>query len=111
MFAIRCAGAVIGHSDFEHRDLSMGVVHGAFRPTDAYERVRAVFRLFSNDHTEEYYRARDRLGLELVSLDGVVIPTDALHIVDFAREYGPGTYEAEAILRDAAAFPAHGDVR
>ena len=36
MFAIRCAGDVIGHSEFEHEDLSMAIVFGAFRPTAAW---------------------------------------------------------------------------
>jgi hypothetical protein len=108
MFAIRSAGAVIGHSELEHWDLSMAIVHGGFRPTGAYERVRPVFRLFAEGRTAEYYRARDRLALELVARDGTVVPTETVHIVDFAEEAGPDAYEAQAILRDAAAWPPSG---
>ena len=104
-YAIRSRGGVIGYSDLEHDDLSMGVVFGAFRPTPAYAAVRHVFRLFAEDRLDEYYAARDRLGLELVDARGRVVPTETIHIEDFTDESGAAALRAEAILVDAYGWP------
>jgi len=58
---------VIGTSDLAACDGSMGVIFGDFVPTPAYERVRAVFRMFAENcddqdpaRYESYYAARGR---------------------------------------------------
>jgi hypothetical protein len=86
----------------------MGLVFGVFHPTTAYTAVRNVFRLFAVDRADEYYAARDRLGLELVDPRGRVIPTESIHIEDFSEEAGRPELRVEAILVDAFTWPSRG---
>lgn len=104
-FAIRCDGTVIGHSELEHDDLSMGLVFGAFRPTSAYAKVRHVFQLLAQGRADEYYAARGRLRLELLTPGGRPIPTETIHVEEVAAEAGSAELRVEAILVDAYGWP------
>jgi hypothetical protein len=92
-YAVKCSGHLIGTSQLEGRDLTMGVAFGAFEPGPGYELVRSVFLLFvaaydpdwrtaDQSKLEAYYRARDALGLTLETEDDRPIATSAIHVVD-----------------------------
>ena len=104
-------GRPIGMSRLENDDRSMGVALGAFEPLPAYEEVQAVFQLFADAEDasyrgdraqseallDRYYQARDALELTLQSADGMLIPTEAIHIYDF------GAYGMEEMGREVHA--------
>ena len=104
--------AVIGTTDLAHRDESMGVLHGEFSPTSEYERVRSVFRMFTEGSESNnegmllaYFAARDALGLGVESEDGTVLPAATVHVTDFSDEIGE--YEITVWTADVRAFQAH----
>jgi hypothetical protein len=109
-YAVRLRGVILGHSDLELTDSSMGVATGAFRPAADYELVRPIFRLFaeatsetSAEPTDEerlarYYAARDALPLELVDERVRVIRTSSIHIADYSFESGPAAMELEVVI-------------
>ena len=111
-YTIRCRGEAIGTTAFEYFDDGMSVAFGAFRPAAAYERVRAIFRLYAEaipstsaqaadeEKLAQYYRERDALDLEVVDAAGRVIPTGFVHICDFVEEAGEDAYEVEAQIAD-----------
>ena len=79
---------VIGRSNLEYRDTSMGVAHGSFAPTRAFAKVAGVFALFAESQGDtagtvdeaklrDYYSRRDSLGLSLRSAAGATIDTQA----------------------------------
>lgn len=118
VYEIRQRGEVIGTSALEHFDDGMSVASGALRPAAAYERVRAVFRLYaeavpatSAEAADEatlarYYRERDALDLELVDASGRVVPTGFIHISDFTEEAGADAYQIEVQIADRRAWDA-----
>ncbi|MBI3132672.1 MAG: hypothetical protein HYZ13_15260 [Acidobacteria bacterium] len=100
-FEIRCNDAVIGHSDLEAADLGMGILHGEFLPTAAYEGVRPIFQLFGDASPEsapsksgesaklEAFRAQvEELDLEVWHRSGENLPVAEVHIHDFSAELG-----------------------
>lgn len=94
-FRVHASVGVIGSTDLEFEDPSMGTAHGSFVPEKAYESVRSVFRLFAEAQPEvvgaavdqsrvsEYYRLRDQLLLRLENSIGAVFVPEAIHIEDF----------------------------
>lgn len=99
-YRILCDGEIIGGSDLDERDASLGVAGGRFVPTAAYERVRPVFQLFiaarADGESEAdvakldaYEAARARLTLTLQDASGKDIPTSGIAVLDFAAELGP----------------------
>jgi hypothetical protein len=109
---VKLHGIVVGHSDLEKRDASLGRAWGRFRPGLGYELVQPIFRLFSEavpmrggeprdeDKLERYYAARDKLGLELVDESGRSIPTSVIHIADYTAGKGTGTLELDVLTSD-----------
>ena len=107
---VKMHGVIVGHSDLEEADASVGRAWGAFRPGLGYELVQPVFRLFSEavpmpggeprdrDKLARYHAARDRLGLSLVDANGKVIETTAIHIADYQDE--DGSLELDVLIRD-----------
>ena len=102
-------GVIVGHSDLERVDLSLGRAWGPFRPGLGYELVQPVFRLFreavpmqggeprDQEKLARYHAAREKLGLALVDAGGKVIPTTAIHIADY-----PSGLELDVLIADDA---------
>jgi hypothetical protein len=92
----------------------MGTATGLFTPTDGYQRVQPVFRLFAQAHGDAgrqddrllaaYYRAPDALSLTLETEDGTEIPTSVVHIADFRDEIDETSCEVEVHVRDSSFF-------
>src|SRR4051794_29113914 len=111
-YRITADGEVIGTSCLERCDPSMGVVDGVFVPSPAYERVRAVFRLYADAGTsvanqdtaklEAYYAARDALHLGVETEEGVQLPVIMVHVTDYSPEIGE--YEVSIWTEHTAAF-------
>src|SRR5688572_29894338 len=111
-FRILNGDKIIGKSDFEVLDASMGVAQGVFVPSLDYREVQPVFRLYAqagismadqdDAKLSEYYRARDGLDLSVTSPDGEQIPTDCIHITDYSEEIGE--MEVAVIVADSESF-------
>ena len=115
-------GEPIGTIVSPRADASMGMVHGPFMPLPAYEKVRAVFRLFSEatgmgngtgypddpEKLRRFYAERDALDLSVTTRDGLPIPTAWAHVYDFSEERGETGYEGEFNVASAEFF---GDAR
>lgn len=111
---VKLHGIIVGHSELEERDESLGRAWGRFRPALGYELVQPIFRLFSEavpmpggeprdrDKLARYHAARDKLGLELVNAAGKSIPTSAIHIADYTVERGTDELELDVLISDAA---------
>ncbi len=109
---VKMRDVIVGHSELEGRDPSLHRAWGRFRPGFGYELVQPVFRLFSEavpmpggeprdrDKLARYHAARDKLGLELVGVDGRRIETSAIHIADYTVERGEEALELEVLVRD-----------
>ncbi len=106
---VKLHGVIVGHSDLESADESLGRAWGTFRPGLGYELVQPVFRLFSEavpmpggeprdkEKLARYHAARDALGLELVDAQGNRIATSAIHIADYSDQ---GKFELEVLISD-----------
>ncbi|MDB4915460.1 MAG: hypothetical protein JWM95_3104 [Gemmatimonadetes bacterium] len=93
---VKLAGVIIGYSELEESDASLGRAWGPFRPGPGYELVQPVFQLFreavpmrggeprDNDKLDRYHAARDTMGLSLVDDQGKVIRTSVIHIADYS---------------------------
>jgi hypothetical protein len=111
---VKLHGIIVGHSELEERDESLGRAWGRFRPALGYELVQPIFRLFSEavpmpggeprdrDKLARYHAARDKLGLELVDAAGKSIPTSAIHIADYTVERGTDELELDVLISDTA---------
>jgi hypothetical protein len=107
-YRILCNGEVIGSSDLEHRDESLGEAAGDFEPTAAYEKVRPVFRLFIEARADgesepdpkklaAYDAARDKLLLQVQDADGRVLAGAGVAVLDYSEGKADGgpPYEVE----------------
>jgi hypothetical protein len=109
---VKLHGIIVGHSELEERDASLGRAWGRFRPGLGYELVQPVFRLYSEavpmpggeprdqDKLARYHAARDKLGLELVDASGKSILTSAIHIADYTAERGKEALELDVLISD-----------
>ena len=116
---VKLKGVIVGHSELELVDESIGRAWGTFRPELGYELVQPVFRLFSSavpmpggeprdqEKLARYHAARDRLGLSLVDANGTVIETTAIHIVDYLEE--KGKLDLEVLISDEEYWKSRGD--
>lgn len=110
-YTVRLHGVVIGYSELEDVDSSLGRARGRFRPGTGYELVQPVFRLFAEavptpgaavsdaEKLERYHRSRDALGLALEDDAGRTIRTSAIHISDYSEQRGGGI-ELEVLISD-----------
>ena len=108
---VRLHGVVVGYSDLEEIEPSLGRARGRFRPGVGYDLVQPVFQLFAEavpvpgaDVTDEskldrYHRARDALGLSLEDDTGRSIRTNGIHISDYSERRG-GSIELEVLISD-----------
>jgi hypothetical protein len=109
---VKLHGVIVGHSELEQRDASVGRAWGRFRPGLGYELVQPVFRLFSEavpmpggeprdrEKLARYHDARDKLGLELEDAQGRRIATSAIHIADYTVERGTEELELDVLISD-----------
>jgi hypothetical protein len=67
-YSVFFGSTLIGHSDLEMHDPSMGVAIGKFRPTPAYATVRSACIAAFLD------RSQERKGLRVETSDGEVLP-------------------------------------
>ena len=108
---VRLHGVVIGYSELEDVDPSLGRARGRFRPGTGYELVQPVFRLYAEAiptpgadvvdaaKLERYHKSRDALGLALEDAAGRPIRTSAIHISDYS-EHRDGSVELEVLISD-----------
>ncbi|MCG9697059.1 hypothetical protein [Shewanella sp. Isolate11] len=92
-YKIKTSDLIIGSTNLENVDSSMGIAHGIFLPEKDYGKVQDVFQLFISEHFEEYYKSRDNLNLELIDEDGNTILTDCIHIEDYLAKFDEATIE------------------
>lgn len=109
---VKLHGVVIGHSELEQVDQSVGRAWGHFRPGFGYDLVQPVFRLFTEAvprrggepldevKLERYHAARDKLGLSLVDGEGNEIRTSAIHIADYTTESDKKALELDVLISD-----------
>ena len=108
---VRLKGIVVGWSDLENADPSLGRARGRFRPGVGYDLVQPVFQLYAEavptpgadakdpEKLDRYHRSRDALGLSLEDPSGRAIPTSAIHIEDYSQRKG-GSIEVEVLIVD-----------
>jgi hypothetical protein len=108
---VRLHGVVIGYSELEDVEPSLGRARGRFRPGTGYELVQPVFRLFAEavptpgaaigdaEKLARYHRSRDALGLALEDDSGQTIRTSAIHISDYS-ELREGSIDLEVLISD-----------
>jgi hypothetical protein len=113
---VKLRDVIVGHSDLEEADPSLGRAWGAFRPGLGYELVQPVFQLFTEavpmrsgeardtEKLERYHAARDKLGLSLCDADGRPIRTSVIHIADYSAR-GEGR-ELDVLIGDEAYWAA-----
>lgn len=111
---LRLSGVIVGHSELEHAEPSLGRARGQFRPGLGYDLVQPIFRLYAEavpreegaPHDEgklhRYHRSRDALPLELQDETGRPIATSAIHIADYTEEAGSQALELEVLISDPA---------
>jgi hypothetical protein len=109
---VKLRDVVIGYSDLEETDVSVGRAWGRFRPGFGYELVQPVFRLFTEavpmrggeprdeEKLARYHAARDKLGLLLVDAEGNQIRTSAIHIADYSTERDKTAIELDVLISD-----------
>jgi hypothetical protein len=76
VYTVRMHGVTVGHSDLEHRDPSANAATGTFRPGLGYELVEPIFQLDG----DRGRLAVEKLALELVDADGLVVLTTRIEI-------------------------------
>jgi hypothetical protein len=108
---VRLHGVVIGYSELEDVEPSLGRARGRFRPGTGYELVQPVFRLYAEavpapggevsdaEKLDRYHRSRDALGLALEDGDGQTIHTSAIHISDYSDQRD-GSIDLEVLISD-----------
>jgi hypothetical protein len=113
VYRVEARGVLVGESHLETAaDQGMGVVSGRFQAAPGYAQVKAIFRMYADATREtsagqtnepllqQYYQARDALGLRLTDGEGQLVPTTAIHISDFTDEAGADAIEIEVFLAD-----------
>lgn len=84
-FILRMSGVIVGRSELESRDASLGLARGAFRPGLGYELTEPIFALLdgARDDAEalaRYRKSRDALRLTLTDSSGATVSMRNLHI-------------------------------
>jgi hypothetical protein len=121
-YRILCDGELIGTSNLEERDESMGVASGLFAPAPAYERVGPVFRMFIEARADgesepdatklaAYESARARLELSVTDETGKSLPAAGVAVLDFSGERaGDDAFEVEVYFATPEKFAQLGPV-
>ena len=110
-FSIYSEGKLIGYSNLEYLDPSMGYASGPFVPADGYSAVEALIRLGSvarepgaadEAQMQAYFARRDALNWQLKTAEGEVVPTLFIDIIDYFEEIGER--EASMAVTEYSAF-------
>lgn len=99
VYEIQTNSMVIGTSDLQHADPSMGIRYGSFNPTEDYYTFKPVFdeyfRVISNmpkmpgTTVPEFKPASDKvreLNLTLFTTEGKLVPVEHIEITDCTSE-------------------------
>jgi hypothetical protein len=117
---VKLHGIVVGYSELEQIDPTLGVARGAFRPGVGYDLVQPIFRLFTEavpdaggavadtEKLARYHKSRDALSLLLEDDAGRPVATSAIHISDYS-DRPKGTIELEVLISDRAYWMRRGD--
>jgi len=97
-YSVEHKGHIVGNADLEVTDASMNVLTGQFVVSQKYYEIQHVFQLFADKQYEEYYEARDALGLRLLDSASKHVATSFIHIVDYRAEAGPDAIQLEVQL-------------
>jgi len=99
-FEIRCDDAVVGFSDFESADESIGIRFGRFVAASGYAEFQSRFA--------QEQEMTETLALPLsVFHSGTRVPTRWVHVVDFSADLGQDTgIEVFAQLPDYETYRA-----
>jgi hypothetical protein len=104
---VKLHGVIVGYSELEHTERDLGRAWGKFRPGLGYELIQPIFKLFTEavpmrggepmdePKLERFLAARDRLGLEIFTDDGILIPASVIHIADY-----PDSLELDVLISD-----------
>lgn len=115
---VKLKDVIIGHSELEEADETLGRAWGAFRPGFGYDLVQPIFRLFTeavpmrggeprdSEKLARYHAARDKLGLSLVDGGGRVIATSVIHIADYSDDGEKMDIGLDVLINDAAYWSA-----
>ncbi|MEP6621454.1 MAG: hypothetical protein ABJE47_19160 [bacterium] len=110
-YTVKLQNVIVGHSELEEVDASLGRAWGEFRPGVGYGLVQPIFNLFTQavpmpggepmdtEKLARYHTARERLGLELVDASGQRIATTAIHIADYSGR--TGAMALDVLISDA----------
>ncbi len=110
---VKLRGVIIGHSELEEADPSLGRAWGEFSPGFGYDLVQPIFRLFreavpmrggeprDQEKLARYHAARDKLGLSLTDGAGNAITTSVIHIADYSDERQGQAMELDVLISDA----------
>jgi hypothetical protein len=107
---------LIGYSELEGSDPSMGVRGGRFVPHDNYSKYQNLFREHSRIRTgmrvdveppDDYERLRKHINsfnLRLETNDGEVVGTKHIDLEDFSEVLGEDGYELSIVVDDRSTY-------
>ena len=95
-FQIYSGETMIGQSDLDKLDPSMGIASGDFLPSESYKNVQPILHLYveatantidrDSEMLDRYYQERDNLYLSVKVPNGGTVPVQWVHIEDFSEE-------------------------
>jgi hypothetical protein len=115
-FNLLANGELIGYSDLEGADPSMGVRIGRFVPNENYSKYQSLFREHSEIRTgmqvekelpDEYKRLRaqlDSLHLWIETSNGEKVGTAHIDLEDFSEELRAEGYELSLVVDDRSTY-------
>ena len=115
-FKLLANDELIGHSQLEGADPSMGMRSGKFVPNEQYSKYQNIFREHSQIRTgmridveppDEYKRLRgqlDSLNLRIETSDGEEVGANFIDLEDFSEELGEDGYELSMAVDDRGTY-------
>lgn len=118
MFNVYEHGILIGTTELEGDDESMGFRLGRFYPTDHYKLIQPFIKELSyllserrffdtpSPREEELQQVFNALELSLTTESGELIETDGIDIVDYSDDLGPEGIEVTILVKDRETYEA-----
>ena len=115
-FCLVANDELIGYSELEGADASMGIRTGRFVPNENYSKYQSLFREHSEirrvmqigmEVPDEYKRLRtqlDSLHLRIETIDGEKVGTVAIDLEDFSEELREEGYELSLVVDDRSTY-------